>query len=128
MTPAVPVNAASNVSLNMKKAKILVGDKVKLSLKGADISKVSSKNKKIATVKKDGTVTGKKKARTTITVTGSNGKKYKSKVTVRIGLTKKKVYLTKGKSYKIKLKGTAVKSVSSKKKAIAKARKKAGIR
>lgn len=124
MTPAVPVNAASNVSLNMKKAKILVGDKVKLSLKGADISKVSSKNKKIATVKKDGTVTGKKKGRTTITVTGSNGKKYKCKVTVRIGLTKKKLYLTKGKSYKIKLKGTAVKSVSSKKKAIAKARKK----
>lgn len=122
--PAATASAAAKVALNQKKATILVGEKTKLSLSGADISKVSSKNKKIATVKKDGTVTGKKAGKTTITVTGSNGKKYKCKVKVKIGLTKTKLNLTKGASYTITLKGKNVKKVTSADNTIAEAKKK----
>ncbi len=116
--------AAAKKGLNIKKATVLVGDKVVLSLYNETIKDIRSENIRIATVKKDGTVTGKKVGKTNILVTGNKGKVYKCKVTVKAGLSKDTLYLTKGKSYTLKLKGANIKSLATSNKAIATAKKK----
>ena len=117
---AVPLGAmaASDKGLNIKKATILVGNKITLSLKGEKITKITSKNPKIAEVKPDGTVKGKKVGTTTITVIGQKKVKYKCTIKVKAGLAKSKVYLTKGHSTTIKLRGTKIKNAKPKNKAL----------
>ena len=124
VTPSGTVYAAGTGGLNTKKVTILVGEETSLSLQGDTIASVKSKDAEIASVAQDGTVTGKKAGKTTVTLKGSSGRKYKCKVTVKVGLSKEKVYVSKGGKTKVQLCGSKVKSVSSKKKKVAKGTKK----
>ena len=115
--------STKKAGLDPKKATLLVGEKCSLDLEGAKIKSVTSSDPKVASVKKNGTITARKEGKATITVTGSDKKKYTCKVKVKAGLTEKKVVLTKGTTVKIKLAGTKIKSVKSSKKGVTGAKK-----
>ena len=68
--------------LNYTKKSIYPGDKFTLKLTGTEIKSTKSSNTKVATVDKKGKVVGKSAGKTTITVTGKDGKSYKCNVTV----------------------------------------------
>ncbi|MBR2190895.1 MAG: Ig-like domain-containing protein, partial [Eubacterium sp.] len=79
--------------------------KKKLSVKSSAKVSFKSSNKKVATVKSNGTVYGKKKGTCYVSVT-SNGKTVRVKVTVKkVSLNKKKIKVYKGYSKKLKVKG-----------------------
>lgn len=124
LEPMSRVYAAEPIGLSFSKASMLVGDKKQVSLNGDTIKSVVSKNKKVAKVRKDGTIIAKKAGKTTIIVTGTNGKEYSCTVKVRIGLSKKRINISKGRTAQIKLCGAKIKKVYSKNKKIANAKKK----
>ena len=116
--PVIQVSAAS-VGLNKTKIVIVVGQKYRLTLNGTKKAPTwKTSNKKVVTVKKDGSVTGVSKG--TANITATLGKKtYKCKVTVeapKISLTKKTIDA--GEKFTIKLNGTtkSVKWTTSNKK------------
>lgn len=114
---AMNVQAASakKITLSATKATVYVGRTTKLTVKkttGLNNSKKvkwSTSNKKVATVKSNGTVTGVKVGKATITATSTKNKKVKAtcKVTVK-GASKvvinsaKTIYLKKGKKTTLK--------------------------
>ncbi len=110
--------------LTAKRATLLVGEKVTITLEGAQVKKVTSKKKAVATVTKDGVVTGKKPGKSVLTYVDTKGKKYTCKVTVKAGLSKKNLYVTKGKTASVKLCGAKIKTVKSNKPKIAKINRK----
>ncbi|MEE3440391.1 MAG: hypothetical protein VZR07_10630, partial [Ruminococcus sp.] len=122
LEPMSRVYAAEPIGLSFSKASMLVGDKKQVSLNGDTIKSVVSKNKKVAKVRKDGTIIAKKAGKTTIIVTGTNGKEYSCTVKVRIGLSKKRINISKGRTAQIKLCGAKIKKVYSKNKKIANAK------
>lgn len=69
--------------LNATKKGLVVGETYTLKLTGATAKKYASSNKSIATVSSKGKITAKKAGTATITVTDSNKKSYKCKVTVK---------------------------------------------
>lgn len=71
-----PYLSATSINLTVKQ-------KYTLKLTGTTATKYSSSNKSIATVTSRGKITARKAGKTTITVRGKNGKKYKCKVTVK---------------------------------------------
>jgi uncharacterized protein YjdB len=82
----------TKITLNKTKVTLKKGKKFTLKVKKWTPTAVSAKykklkfatsNKKVATVSSKGVVKAKKKGKATITVTASNGKKYKCKVTVK---------------------------------------------
>ena len=79
--PVIQVSAAS-VGLNKTKIVIVVGQKYRLTLNGTKKAPTwKTSNKKVVTVKKDGSVTGVSKG--TANITATLGKRtYKCKVTV----------------------------------------------
>lgn len=92
---------AATIKMNKTKVTIGVGDTYQLKVSGTSKkAKWSTSNKKVATVNKNGKVTGKKKG--TATITAKIGKKsYKCKVTVKNpALAKKTIYVTNGHSIK----------------------------
>ena len=116
--PVIQVSAAS-VGLNKTKIVIVVGQKYRLTLNGTKKAPTwKTSNKKVVTVKKDGSVTGVSKG--TANVTATLGKKtYKCKVIVeapKISLTKKTINA--GEKFTLKLNGTtkSVKWTTSNKK------------
>ena len=116
--PVIQVSAAS-VGLNKTKIVIVVGQKYRLTLNGTKKAPTwKTSNKKVVTVKKDGSVTG--ISRGTANVTATLGKKtYKCKVIVeapKISLTKKTINT--GEKFTLKLNGTtkSVKWTTSNKK------------
>ena len=79
----IPVSADAKTKMNKTKITISVGKKYKLSLSGVKKGIVwKTNNKKIATVSKNGTVSGKKKGTATITAKVKK-RSYKCKVTVK---------------------------------------------
>ena len=104
---------AAGSKINKKKVTLLVSQSFQLSVSGVK-SKIrwSSSDKKIAKVTNKGKVTGKKPGKATISATVGS-KTYKCKVTVKIGLSKKKVDLTVGDTKKIKLCGSKIKKVKT---------------
>lgn len=66
-----------------KKKTLSVGEQYKLKLTGTTIEAVVSSNEKVATVTSKGKVAAKKAGKTTITLKGKDGKKYKCIVTVQ---------------------------------------------
>lgn len=74
--------AASKNGISKKNASICVGEKLTLKVNGKTKVKWKTSNKKIASVNKNGVITGKKKGSCTITAT-SSGKKYNCKVKVK---------------------------------------------
>ncbi|WP_049945918.1 M4 family metallopeptidase [Butyrivibrio sp. LC3010] len=109
--------AGTKAKLSQKKATLIVGQSLKLTMEGASKVKWSSSNKKVATVSK-GNVKAKKAGKATITAKVGN-KKYNCKVTVKIGLTDSALTLTKGEQKTIKLKGAKAKSFKSSNLAVA---------
>ena len=114
------VPAPKKVSVKPKKLTIGVGEKVAVKAtitKGSQATLTwSTKNKKIATVSKDGKITGKKAGKTTVTVKAQNGVKASVTVTVKnapkkVALNKKKLTLQVGK--KVTLKATLPKKTAS---------------
>ncbi|MDO5155400.1 MAG: leucine-rich repeat protein [Eubacteriales bacterium] len=89
-----------DLELNQKNAKVTIGFKTKLILEGGKNVKWSSSNKKIATVKQSGVVTGKKKGSVTITAT-CNGQKYKCKLQVMENKCELSKYLTNANAYPV---------------------------
>jgi len=80
---AKATKAKGKVKLNLKKNTIEVGESFTLKVKGSKKdARFSSNKEKVATVTKDGEVTGVSKGKATITVT-VDSKKYKCKVTVK---------------------------------------------
>lgn len=82
---------AATLKLNKSKAKITVGDTLKLKVKGAK-GKVlwSTNNKKVASVSKKGVVKGKRTGKATITAK-ITGKNLKCKVTVKKATQKEEI-------------------------------------
>ncbi|MBR6890510.1 MAG: Ig-like domain-containing protein, partial [Clostridia bacterium] len=114
------VPAPKKVTVKPKKLTVGVGEKVALKAtitKGSQATLTwSTKDKKIATVSKDGKITGKKAGKTTVTVKAQNGVKANVTVTVKnapkkITLNKKKLTLQAGK--KVTLKATLPKNTAS---------------
>ena len=106
--------------LNATKKTIYIGTPYTLKLKGTSIASVKSSNTKVATISKNGKVTGKKEGSATITLKGTDGKSYKCKVTVKkpyINTTSKTIRI--GEPYVLKLVGTNIKSVKSSNKSVA---------
>lgn len=68
--------------LNYTSKNMYLGISFTLKLKGADIKKMKSSNRKVATVDKTGKVLAKGEGNATITVTSKDGKTYKCTVTV----------------------------------------------
>lgn len=66
-----------------KKKNLSVGEQYKLKLTGTTIEAAVSSNEKVATVTSKGKVAAKKAGKTTITLKGKDGKKYKCIVTVQ---------------------------------------------
>ena len=69
--------------INATKKTLKEGESYTLKLTGTDIKSVSTSNKKIATVSKEGKVVAKKVGTATITLKGKNGKSYKCTVKVQ---------------------------------------------
>lgn len=74
--------AAKKVRLNKTSVTLSVGEITTLKLNGSSIKSASSSNKKVASINNKGKVTAKKKGKATITITGTDKKKYKCKVIV----------------------------------------------
>lgn len=109
----------SKGNINQKKVTILVSKTVQLRVNGISGKvKWSSSNKKVASVTKNGKVTGKKAGKAKITAKVGK-KKFTCSVKVNIGLDKTKITLQVGKKTKVHLCGTKVKKVVSTNKAVA---------
>ncbi|MCR5469307.1 MAG: Ig-like domain-containing protein [Lachnospiraceae bacterium] len=121
LTLVAPVDAyASAAKINKKSATIYVGSTTQLRLTGTKIKSVKTSKKTVATVSKAGKVAGKKAGKATITLTGTNKKEYKCKVTVKdTKINKTAISLEVGKKYQLKLTGTKIKSVKTSNKNIA---------
>lgn len=107
-------------SINTKKKTLCVGDTYTLKLTGTEIKSVKTSNKKIAAVSKKGKVTAKKAGTATITLTGTDGKKYTCKITVKkpvLNVTDKTILVKQ--TFTLKLKGATAKAFSSSDKNIA---------
>lgn len=114
LCPTLSTQAAKKVSLSTKNVILVKGQKKTIKVKNTTQRPVwSSKNKRIATVKRKGSygasITAKKKG-TTYIYAKVNGKKYKCKVKVETPVLKTpSINLTVGKSASIKLSGTTQK-------------------
>ena len=109
-----------NPYINKKSVSIYVGKTYTLKLTGTSLKSTATSKKSVATVSKKGVVTAKKAGNSTVTLTGTNNKKYTCKVTVKNStITPAKLELEQGKSYTLKLTGTSIKSVKTSNKAIA---------
>jgi uncharacterized protein YjdB len=84
------VVTVKKAQLNKKSIDVSKKGTFQLKLNGAKAVSWSSKDKSVATVSKDGVVTGKKTGVTTITCTDKKGKKYKCQVSV--GLDADSIY------------------------------------
>lgn len=83
-TYAIWVGAvAANPEISQKKATVTVGYTTKLSVENGTVKSWSSDKKSIATVDKNGKVTGKKAGKAVITATLTDGTKLKCTVTVK---------------------------------------------
>lgn len=111
LSPGIPVQAAKKVSLSTKNVTLVKGQKKTIKIKNTKQRPVwSSKNKKIAAVKRTGSykasITAKKKG-TTYIYAKANGKKYKCKVQVETPVLKTtSATLKVGESVAINLSGT----------------------
>ena len=117
--PTVIHAQAASVSISQKKANLVIGETLQLSVNGASKGvKWKTSNKKVASVSSSGVIKAKKKGKATITAIIGK-KKYTCKVKVKIGLSEKTVALGKGESKTVSLKGAKAKSFKSKNTAVA---------
>ncbi|MBQ8042531.1 MAG: hypothetical protein IJ272_00060, partial [Clostridia bacterium] len=94
-------------SINKSSITLTKNKTYKLKLKGTSIRKVSTSNKKVATISKTGVVKAKGKGTCTVSLKGKDNKTYKCKVKVQTPkLNATSITLTKGKKFDLNLTGT----------------------
>lgn len=114
--PVQPTESVKRPVINIRKKRILSGEKLRLNIKnlvkGAVVSYKTS-NRKIASVDKNGVIKGIRDGKATITTTIREGRKtytLKNGITVKgyIKFSKAKKMIKKGKSYKFKAKAYGI--------------------
>ncbi len=113
--------------LNKTKLTLKSGKTYTLKINGSSIKSVRTSNKKIATISKKGVVTAKRKGKATITITGTNKKKYTCKVKVNSCLSASKITLAVGDKKTVYLRGAKRKKTWSTKKSVASVTKKGTV-
>lgn len=106
--------------ISSTKETVYLGSTHNLKLVGTAIVSAGSSKTSVAEVSAQGRIKPKKAGKTTITLTGKNGKTYKCAVTVKkpaINVTQKT--LRAGQTFTLKLTGTTIKSAVSSKKSVA---------
>lgn len=108
-----------NPALNKTKLTVKCGKTETIKLNGARVKSVKSSNTSIATVTKNGKITGKKAGTATITVTSTKKKKYTCKVTVTPWLSSTTLTMKPNETKTLKITGATIKSAKSSNTAIA---------